>query len=113
MPCTQECDLACDACDCCDLQSGEGEEQGMDFSNVDVMYEDLLDRLDAVDQAAPAAMAMASGHGKHSKVGVGHGTCCARRHVHMGLGWGICCMRACTPGAHAPNLSCTAWGGSM
>jgi len=53
------------------LQSGEGEEDGIDYSQVDVMYDELLDRLDALDQSASAASASTAG-GKHgSKVGAG------------------------------------------
>lgn len=39
------------------VQNGEAEENGIDVANVDSMYEDLLDRLEAVDQAVPAAAA--------------------------------------------------------
>lgn len=46
-------------------QSGEGEEDGVDYSQVDVMYDELLDRLDALDQSALAASTTASS-GKHS-----------------------------------------------
>lgn len=53
----------------CHLQNGEAEDNGIDFSNVDSLYDELLDRLDAVDQAAPAAAV--TGHGKHSKVKTG------------------------------------------
>ncbi|KAF5836243.1 Not1 N-terminal domain, CCR4-Not complex component-domain-containing protein [Dunaliella salina] len=48
--------------------SGEGEEDGVDYSQVDVMYDELLDRLDALDQSALAANASAAG-GKHGGKG--------------------------------------------
>lgn len=41
----------------------DGEESGMDFTNVEDMYAVFLDRLEAVDNAAPAAPL----HVKHGK----------------------------------------------
>ena len=52
------------------LQSGEGEEDGVDYSQVDSMYDDLLDRLDALDhQSATAGSGTGGVHSKHGKVG--------------------------------------------
>ncbi|GFH21633.1 uncharacterized protein HaLaN_18981, partial [Haematococcus lacustris] len=48
--------------------NGEGEEDGIDFSNVDSMYEDLLDRLEAVEHAAATAVGVAATHSKNTKV---------------------------------------------
>ncbi|KAJ9533850.1 hypothetical protein QJQ45_026948, partial [Haematococcus lacustris] len=47
--------------------NGEGEEDGIDFSNVDSMYEDLLDRLEAVEHAAATAVGVAATHSKNTK----------------------------------------------
>lgn len=52
----------------CNVQGSEdGEDCGMDMSNVDEMYMLFADRLEAVDNAAPAAPL----HVKHGKVGAG------------------------------------------
>ncbi len=48
----------------CDTQNqDDNEDGGMDFSNVDEMYAVFSDRLEAVDNAAPAAPL----HVKHGK----------------------------------------------
>jgi hypothetical protein len=46
------------------------EENGLDPSDVDSMYTDLQDRLEAVDAAAQVVTGIAA-HGKHGKVGTG------------------------------------------
>jgi hypothetical protein len=54
-------------------QNDECEDNGLDVRDVDGMYEELADRLEAVELAAPAlaASAAAHAHGGKSKVGCG------------------------------------------
>ena len=55
----------------CLPQQSPDDDSGMDFSNVDDMYAALIDRLEAVDQAAPSAIGIT--HAKNAKVSVGLG----------------------------------------
>ncbi len=50
------------------MQGGDAEEQGMDVSNVDAVYEEFHDRLVAVDLAVGVAAAAAQAHAKLAKV---------------------------------------------
>ncbi|GFR41831.1 hypothetical protein Agub_g2606 [Astrephomene gubernaculifera] len=51
----------------CYLGTEDGEDNGMDLSNVDDMYGLFQDRLDAVDNAAPAAPLHSVKHGKSGR----------------------------------------------